>query len=157
MTMNETFQLSGKMSAWTVGKYSVATGELWEGGVKSTQQFTFILDQYFSRSWDKNLLTLNSRRVLNTVQVRFGPQYSWSNGSRRTSLVRSRRFSFLQSLHSGSGAYQSFAVGIKRPGREAEQSLCLGCDLEINGAVLSVPFKPWTAISPVSVTLCLTL
>jgi hypothetical protein len=50
MIMNETFQLSGKMSAWTVDRYNVSTAELWEEDVKSTQQFTFILDQYFSRS-----------------------------------------------------------------------------------------------------------
>jgi hypothetical protein len=48
--MNEAFQLSGKMSAWTVDKHSVTTVELWEQDVKSTQQFTFILDQYFSGS-----------------------------------------------------------------------------------------------------------
>ena len=157
MTMNETFQLSGKMSAWTVDSYSVATFELWDGGVTSTLQFTFILYQYFSRSWDKYLLTLNSRSVLNTDEVRFGPQYNCSNGCRRTSPARSRGSSFLQSLHSGSGAYQSFAVSINRPGREAEQSVCLVRNLEMCGAVPSVPSVPFIAwrILPFSVTLCL--
>lgn len=100
-------------------------------------------------------MALDCRSVLNTDQVRIGPQYRRSNGSRRTSPMRSIGSSFLQSLHSSSGAYQSFTVGIKRPGRETEQSLCLVRNLEMNGAVPSLPFIACTGTLPVSVTSCL--
>ena len=69
--------------------------------------------------------------------------------------MRSRISSFLRSLHSGSDAYQSFAVSIKRPGREAEESLCLVRSLEMCGAVPSVPLIARTGVLPFSATLCL--